>query len=272
MNLIVLYLLLLKAVATSFSGLGSLPVIRQDSIVNRQIINDRQLNAAVALGRVAPGPAGLYIVGVGYFAAGVPGAIVGLLALVTPSLLVILILRYLRQKAKHPRVKSVLQAVVLAGAGLLFSAIIPLGEASINSLWLLLLAVSDRVEGQRVISRCRQLANRHHQRKNFAHRQVEDRNIAVGGNLVAALFPVVFEGEPEFGQRLLILKELRFADAERAPELPRLLARVVGNLQHQADQSLRTLQSLLTLVCRHHADKLPDDEIREKNILNYQSG
>ena len=30
MNLLVLYLLLLKASATSFSGLGSLPVVRQD--------------------------------------------------------------------------------------------------------------------------------------------------------------------------------------------------------------------------------------------------
>jgi chromate transporter len=141
MNLIVLYLLLLKASATSFSGLGSLPVIRQDLVVSRQIINDRQLNAAVAVGRVTPGPAGLYIVSVGYFAAGLPGAMVGLLALVTPSLSVILLLRYLRQKAEHPRVKSVLQAVVLASAGLLFAATIPLGEGSLNSPWLLMVAV-----------------------------------------------------------------------------------------------------------------------------------
>jgi chromate transporter len=142
MNLIVLYLLLLKASATSFSGLGSLPVIRQDLVVSRQVINDRQLNAAVAAGRLTPGPAGLYLVSVGYFAAGVPGAIAGLLALITPSLSVILLLRYLRQKVEHPRVKSVLQALVLASAGLLFSATIPLGEGFFNSPWLLMVAVS----------------------------------------------------------------------------------------------------------------------------------
>jgi chromate transporter len=141
MNLIVLYLLLLKASATSFSGSGSLPVIRQDLVVSRQIINDRQLSAAVAVGRVTPGPAGLYLVSVGYFAAGVPGAAVGLLALITPSLSVILLLRHLREKAEHPRVKSVLQAVVLASAGLLFSATIPLGESSLNSPWLLMVAM-----------------------------------------------------------------------------------------------------------------------------------
>jgi chromate transporter len=141
MNLFVLYLLLLKASATSYSGLGSLPVIRQELVVNRQIISDRQLSAAVAAGRVTPGPAGLYLVSVGYFAAGIPGATAGLLALITPSLSVILLLRYLRQKAEHPRVKSVLQAVVLASAGLLFSATIPLGEGFLDSPWLLMVAI-----------------------------------------------------------------------------------------------------------------------------------
>jgi chromate transporter len=127
---------------TPFSGFSSLPVIRQDLVVSRQVINDRQLNAAVAVGRVTPGPARLYIVSVGYFAAGVPGAIAGLLALITPSLSVILLLRYLRQKAEHPRVKSVLQSVVLASAGLLLAATIPLGESSLNSPWLLMVAMS----------------------------------------------------------------------------------------------------------------------------------
>lgn len=102
MNLIILYLLLLKAAVTSFGGFSSLPIIRQDLVVSRQVINDRQLNAAVAVGLVTPGPTGLYIVSVGYFAAGVPGAIAGLLVLITPSLSVILLLRYLRQKAAPP--------------------------------------------------------------------------------------------------------------------------------------------------------------------------
>ena len=86
MNIFVLYLLLLKATVTSFSGLGSLPVIRQDLVVTRRALTDSQLNAAVAVGRTTPGPAGLYVVSVGYFAAGVPGAIAGWLAMVTPSL------------------------------------------------------------------------------------------------------------------------------------------------------------------------------------------
>ena len=48
MNLIVLYLLLAKATLTSFSGLTSLPIIRNDFVVQRRVLTDRQLNAAVA--------------------------------------------------------------------------------------------------------------------------------------------------------------------------------------------------------------------------------
>jgi chromate transporter len=141
MNIFVLYLLLLKAAVTSFSGLGSLPIIRQDLVVTRRMITDSQLNAAVTVGRTTPGPAGLYVVSVGYFAAGVPGAIAGLLALVTPSLSVILMIRYLGQKAKHPRIKSVLQAIVFASAGMLLATALPLAREALSGVLLSLIAL-----------------------------------------------------------------------------------------------------------------------------------
>lgn len=141
MNIFILYLLLLKATVTSFSGLGSLPLIRQDLVVTRQMITDAQLYAAVAVGRTTPGPAGLYVVSVGYFVSGAPGAIAGWLALVTPSLSIILIIRYLGRKAEHPRVKSVLQAIVWASAGMLLATAVPLGREALSGLLLLLIAL-----------------------------------------------------------------------------------------------------------------------------------
>jgi chromate transporter len=141
MDIFVLYLLLLKATVTSFSGLGSLPVIRQDLVVTRGMLTDSQLNAAVSVGRTTPGPAGLYVVSVGYIAAGVPGAIAGWLALVTPSLSVIFVIRYLGQKAKHPRVKGVLQAIVLASAGMLLATALPLAHEALSGVLLLLIAL-----------------------------------------------------------------------------------------------------------------------------------
>ena len=128
MNLGLLYLLLLKATATSFSGLTSLPVVRHDLVENRQVLTDRQLNAAVAAGRTAPGPNGLYIVSVGYFVAGIPGACVACLAVMTPAFLIIPMLRYLGARADRPAVKSAIQAVMLAAAGLVISSTVPLAK------------------------------------------------------------------------------------------------------------------------------------------------
>ena len=64
MNVVLLYLLLLKATITSFSGLASLPVVRNDMVVHYQMLTDRELNTAVAVGRAGPGPIGLYVVSV----------------------------------------------------------------------------------------------------------------------------------------------------------------------------------------------------------------
>src|SRR5262245_51979677 len=141
MNVFVLYLLLLKATVTSFSGLGSLPVIRQDLVLTHRALTDSQLNAAIAVGRTTPGPAGLYVVSVGYFVSGVPGAIAGWLALATPSLSVILFLRYLGRRVEHRRVKSALQAIVLASAGLLLVTALPLAREALSGVLLALIAL-----------------------------------------------------------------------------------------------------------------------------------
>jgi chromate transporter len=51
MKLVVLYLLLLKATATSFGGLSSIPVLREDFVVRHHLLTDRELNLAVTAGR-----------------------------------------------------------------------------------------------------------------------------------------------------------------------------------------------------------------------------
>jgi chromate transporter len=132
MNLFVLYCLLLKATLTSFSGLGSLPMVRNDLVVERKLLTDRQLNTAVVAGRTGPGPNGLYLVSVGYYAAGLAGAAVGMMALITPAFLILPMMRWVGRRAEHPRVRSAIRAVVLACAGLLLSASVPLARDAIK--------------------------------------------------------------------------------------------------------------------------------------------
>ena len=133
MNLILLYLLLLKATATSFSGLTSMPVVYHDFVETRHVLTDRQLNAAVTAGRTAPGPNGLYVVSVGYFIAGVPGACAGCLAVITPAFLIISMLRYLGARAAQPAVRSAIRCVMLAASGLVVSATVPLARDALTS-------------------------------------------------------------------------------------------------------------------------------------------
>ena len=132
MNAFVLYLLLLKATVTSFAGLASLSVVHDTLVTQHHVLTDTQLNEAVVITRSTPGPVGLYIVSVGYFVAGIPGAIAGWLAMITPALLIIPLVHYVGRRTDHPRVKSVLQTVIVASAGLLVAAAIPLAQDALT--------------------------------------------------------------------------------------------------------------------------------------------
>jgi chromate transporter len=132
MNVFLLYLLLLKATMTSFSGLASLPMVRNDFVVERHLLTDRQLNTAVVAGRTGPGPNGLYLVSVGYFVAGWPGAAAGLMAVMTPAFLILPLMYWVGARAGTPRVRGAIRAVILASAGLLLSASLPLARDAIT--------------------------------------------------------------------------------------------------------------------------------------------
>jgi len=122
-----------KSTFTSFAGLASLPEIREELVAQRHWITDDQLSQAIVITRTTPGPVGVYVVSVGYMADGIPGAIAGWIAMASPSLLVILLLAYVGKRAQHPRVRSMLQCVVLASAGLLVLAAIPVGRDALDS-------------------------------------------------------------------------------------------------------------------------------------------
>jgi len=140
MNLLILYLVLCKAMLTSFSGPTSLPVVQQDLVAHYHVITDQQLEAAVAAGRATPGPFGLYLVGIGYFIAGVPGALIGLLALITPAFFIIPMIRYLGHRIDTPRVHSAIKCLTLAAAGLLISTTAPLAADSLTTPVFILIA------------------------------------------------------------------------------------------------------------------------------------
>jgi chromate transporter len=134
MSAVAVYLLLLKAIGTSFAGMGSLPQIHRDFVETRQVLSADQLSQAVLIGRSTPGPVGAYVVAVGYFAAGWPGAIAGWLAMITPALAAVPLLVLTRRWLHLPRVKSAVEAVVIASSVLLLSSGIQMGLDAMRQL------------------------------------------------------------------------------------------------------------------------------------------
>ena len=132
MNIALLYLVLLKATATAFAGLASLPVVQDSLVAHYHVLTNDQLNQAVVITRSTPGPVGLYVVSVGYFVAGIPGAIAGWLAMITPALLIIPLVHFAGRRMENPRIKAILQTVVIASAGLLLAAAIPLARDALT--------------------------------------------------------------------------------------------------------------------------------------------
>ena len=134
-KLAILYWVLLQSMLSSFTGLSSLPVIRHEIVVDRHWIDDRELNAAVMIGRSTPGPMGVYVVCVGYFVAGYAGAVVGALAMATPALLIVLLFRLFGNRIEDPRMKSAIRFVVLGGSAYSAAALYGMSRNALTSWW-----------------------------------------------------------------------------------------------------------------------------------------
>ena len=133
MNIFTLYLLLLKATMTSFSGGTSLPSIRQDLVVKHHAITDAQLSTAVAISRMGPGPNGAYVICIGHYIAGPSGAVAGYFAMITPAFLAILFLRLLEGRTNHPRWRGAIQGLTAAAAGLMLANGWPIAQTAITN-------------------------------------------------------------------------------------------------------------------------------------------
>ena len=142
MSVLVLYLLLLKATLTTFSGMSSLPLVHADFVEKHKVLSSQELNRAVAVSRMAPGPNGLYLVSVGYTVAGLPGAAAALAALMTPSFLIIGVLKFLGRNADRPSTRRVTQAITLASGGLLVRVLIPMAQATLTGPFAVAIAVT----------------------------------------------------------------------------------------------------------------------------------
>jgi len=114
---LLLYLLLLRATALSFSGFASVPVIREDLVVKRAVLTDEQLNSAIALSQRLPDRWAIRRGG-RLLRDWMERSAGGALALAFPALLAIPILRAVRRQ-RDIQVQGACAAIVIASCVLM---------------------------------------------------------------------------------------------------------------------------------------------------------
>ena len=120
-----LFLAFLKAAALSIGGQGALPLLRQE-LVATGILTEHQVLEALAIGRITPGPTGLYVVSLGYFAAGVAGALIATVAAALPPLSMVVLAGVIRRWLLTAWAAGIVRGVVLATSALVVATSITL--------------------------------------------------------------------------------------------------------------------------------------------------
>ena len=109
----------LKASLLSSGGLQSLPLLREDLVDSRAVLSDGDFATAVAIGRITPGPNGLFVLSIGYYAGGLAGVLAAVIGIMAPPLLAIGLVRAHRRLAGRPWVVGATRGITATAVGLL---------------------------------------------------------------------------------------------------------------------------------------------------------
>lgn len=120
-----LFLVFLRAAIFSVGGQAALPQLRVD-LVSTGILTEHQVLESLAIGRLTPGPTGLYIMVLGYFAGGLLGGVIALAAAAIPPLSVVAVAGVLRRQLLSAWAAGVIRGVVLSTTGLVVATSIAL--------------------------------------------------------------------------------------------------------------------------------------------------
>ena len=142
MSLALYFWLMLKASLLSTSGLGNLPILHQD-LAAHGLVNNQQFAESLAIGQVAPGPNGFWVISLAYLMRGVPGAALAVIAITLPPLLVLLVDRAYRRIQGRPAVAGFVHSLSLAVIGIFVVILVKLlGAAGYNARTFAIVAAS----------------------------------------------------------------------------------------------------------------------------------
>ena len=134
-----LFFIFLRSSALAVGGLASLPLLRADLVP--QYVNDAAIVQALAIGRLGPGPNGLYIVSLGYFVAGWTGALYALIGASLAPLAILPATSLARRWLLSRWFGGLVRGVALGTGGLLLATGVSIVNAGGTQLWQLALVV-----------------------------------------------------------------------------------------------------------------------------------
>jgi chromate transporter len=142
-GLLALFLVFLKIGAVTYgSGYTLLAFLRNDLVVSRHWLTDRQLLDAVAVGQFTPGPVFTTATFIGFLLAGLPGALVATFAIFLPSFVLVAIIYPLGGRIRRsPLASSFLDGVNVAAVALIAGVLIQLARAALVDPLTVVLAV-----------------------------------------------------------------------------------------------------------------------------------
>jgi chromate transporter len=98
-------------------------------------LTDQQFLEAYAIGQMSPGPGTLYVVPMGYQAAGVPGAFAATVGFFLPTITIGLGLILIWHRLRESRWPSAIRDALLpVGVGLVLASVVTIGRAALTDL------------------------------------------------------------------------------------------------------------------------------------------
>jgi chromate transporter len=133
MDLLSLFLTCVKVSMITFGGTAPLPLLRDDLGYQRGLLTDDDFASALAIGLITPGPNGIFVIPIGYFVAGVPGALVASLSLCVVALTVLILLWLHKWIAHLDATKDALRGIQAATLGLILTLSYTIVAATIHT-------------------------------------------------------------------------------------------------------------------------------------------
>ena len=100
---------------------AALPVLNQELVQIRHLATAADISKSLAVGRLSPGPTGMFVVSLGYLVAGWPGAFLAMLGSALPPLVVLPLAPIIRRSLHRLWVGGFMRGIGLASAGLLLA-------------------------------------------------------------------------------------------------------------------------------------------------------